>query len=1015
MIRINYNGTYKDVQPTDASYRLMEIGSGKMVSLMFSLTELIDFPIGSYIIVNNERYETFELFPYTMVNERQYDYTMSFYDDVRSFENYKFRNHVDGRLKFVLTAKPHEFVEHICRNLNAHNLGTTWIVGDCIDCSERTQSFNHNSIREALDSIAKLFDTEWEIRSVANAETTTYKINLRKTEYNKANALELAYGMGNGFKSGIGREMSEERAVDVLFVEGGERNIDQSKYTYEKEIEGLTQTLHANVLRLPKNADFLYFPPETEEITDPDNPDYGTLYNWSSSMPSELREKSFRFKTDADGFSIYRAENVANGYEESLDLTDIYPMREEIIEKVLTEDGREVYDAQGNIINTDEHHFYDLILAEDVVDYGDPTIWESGSEVTMIFQKGMLMGKEFKVSAYVKAEKRLKIQPQEIDGLKMPDPSSGYMPKIGEKIAVFHINLPNEYITAAERKMALQAAHYLWKHSEPEVKFNGVVDGIWAKKNWADIRNKIGLGYYVKFKDKNIAPNGKLMRIVGMKDYINKPHSPELTLSNTTVAQGVSSQLKKAAQNEVYTEQKISDVMQFAKRSFNDGKETLEMLDKAFKDKYTEGIDPSTVHTLAMLIGDESLQFEFGEVTGYYAPRAVRTFNVVEWEPTFDAATRTLQVRTDLVLRHKEFVSINGCNNIIGKLIDPNYPYWKMNLPQDNIVIPAEKDNVPFYLYAVVGKNYEIGFVVENGEYVLSETEMSDTDENFYFLIGTLNSANSNGERSFASVYGKTEISGGRITTDLIRSNDGTTYFDLKNNVIVGKINFKDGLISSRVWVGNDEQTAIAGLGGKIGGKDVVLWAGKDGDNYRFVLQEDGTMIFTDNNGQGLMGIYPNVGQIIANYISATTVQANKFIGQFSGSFYPEVPLANNAKALPNRMYVPVWIGKVYFNNNNYHSSYTYRARVQVYSGSQDNFDITVGMLGDGQCSIVFDFPFSNVDDYFVTMSGFAREDGAQCYATIQDKRVNGFFVIIADDSSRNNLDFSMQIWARTT
>lgn len=1017
-MKIYYNDTYTEVQPKDSSYRIRQIGDYNMVSLEFSLTYFVDFPIGSHIVFEGGKYKTYAIFPFTKVNDRQYDYVLSFFDNAKSAENYKFRNHVDRRLKFTLTAKPHEFVEHIVENLNERDTETErWSVGDCVDCNERTQSFSHNSIREALDSIAKLFDTEWEIDGK--------RINLRKTEYNKDMPLELSYGKGNGFKSGIGRTLSEEQAVDVLFVEGGERNIDQSKYTYDVEIEGVIQTLHADTLRLPKNETFYYFPPQTDGIENPDNKDYGTIKTatefWSSSKSdlekNTLAAKAFVFHTDKDGFSMYRDTYLADGYEDSLDLTDIYPMREEIIESVVCEDGRPVYDANGKVINKDDKHFYDLILSENVVNYGDNKIWESGEQVTIIFQNGMLQGKEFNVSKYVANEKRLKIQPAEIDGIKMPDPDSGYMPKIGEKFAVFHIKLPDEYISQAERKMALQAAYYLWKHSEPEVEFHGSIDGIWAKKNWADIRNKIGLGYYVKFSDNDIAKDGKLMRIIAIKDYINNPHFPELTLSNTTVAQGVSSQLKEIAQNEVYTQKQISDVVQFAKRSFKDSEETLKLVEQHFVDKYSEGISPSDIHTVYALFGDSNLQFEFGTVELF--AKEVKSFQVVTWEPTFDEKTRILHVRNDLFLRNRGLAKASNCRNVIGNIDDNCYPYWAMQLPSNEIAIDAEKDNVPFYLYACVSKSYRIGFVVEQGEYVLSENKLTDSADNYYFLIGILNSANENGNRSFISLYGMTEIGGGRISTELIRSNDGTTYIDLKNNVIAGKINFKDGLISNRIWVGKSEDTATAGFGGTdyFSSRSVVLWAGKNGDVCRLKIYDDGSIYWFDENGNVEMSIFPSIGAFL-DYLTCGRILAQKNItcsGEIQGNFRPDVPLANNVKALPY-MYVPVWIGRVYFNNNQYYSSYSYRAQVKQYSGKYDSFDITVGWLGgDGQCSVVFDYPFSAADDYFVTFQGSALNKNWACYACIQEKRNNGFFALAADDNTPNNLNFYMQIWARTT
>ena len=60
----------------------------------------------------------------------------------------------------------------------------------------------------------------------------------------------------------------------------------------------------------------------------------------------------------------------------------------------------------------------------------------------------------------------------------------------------------------------------------------------------------------------------------------------------------------------------------------------------------------------------------------------------------------------------------------------------------------------------------------------------SDSDtQNYYLLIGILNSEY-DGERSFVSLYGYSEVLPGRITTDRIVSSGGNSYFDLVNNAM---------------------------------------------------------------------------------------------------------------------------------------------------------------------------------------------------------------------------------------
>ena len=82
-----------------------------------------------------------------------------------------------GKQQVRYTAKPFEMIQHICDNLNMDGRDSGWSVGFCVESVEKTQSFSHNSVLDALNSIASLFDTEWEIIGK--------KINLRKVEYNK--------------------------------------------------------------------------------------------------------------------------------------------------------------------------------------------------------------------------------------------------------------------------------------------------------------------------------------------------------------------------------------------------------------------------------------------------------------------------------------------------------------------------------------------------------------------------------------------------------------------------------------------------------------------------------------------------------------------------------------------------------------------------------------------------------------------------------------------------------------
>lgn len=125
--------------------------------------------------------------------------------------------------------------------------------------------------------------------------------------------------------------------------------------------------------------------------------------------------------------------------------------------------------------------------------------------MTVIFQSGMLSGKEFEVK-YTHAGRKFEIVPQEIDGITMPD-GNIWMPKVGDKYAVFGIQLPEAYIsdnatrTGASWDVFREAAKYLYEHEDKKFTFNGTLDGIWAKKRWLQVGGKIILGGFVNFTD----------------------------------------------------------------------------------------------------------------------------------------------------------------------------------------------------------------------------------------------------------------------------------------------------------------------------------------------------------------------------------------------------------------------------------------------------------------------------------------------------------------------------------
>ena len=144
--------------------------------------------------------------------------------------------------------------------------------------------------------------------------------------------------------------------------------------------------------------------------------------------------------------------------------------------------------------------------------------------------------------------------------------------------------------------MFREAVQYMYENEEESFTFKGELDGIWANKHWLEIGGKLQPGSYILFSDKQFQPDGLAIRITGIKDYINNPHSLELELSNTPVAGFVSSELGKIDGNEVKDEGRHNDALSFTKRRWRDAVEGLSMLEDAISG-FSASINPITIQT----------------------------------------------------------------------------------------------------------------------------------------------------------------------------------------------------------------------------------------------------------------------------------------------------------------------------------------------------------------------------------------------------------------------------------
>ena len=710
-MQINFNTNRLDILPTDESYRYRSIMGEHTLTLYFSLPTYTEIPTGAWCEFQGERYTLNQPAKIVKHNTQHFEYTLTMDSEGANLKNYKFRNPNDKTLKFPFTASPRYHIQILVDCLNMIDSG--WTLGTTIEAPEKLISYNHNNCLEALEMIAKAFETEYEIIGKT--------IHLHKVEYFKNNPLPLQYGKGKGFKTGVSRTTEQSR-ITRLYVQGGERNIDRSKYGNKE-------------LLLPKSQEYVY-----EGVT---------------------------FVSDDKGLSITikNPKNPSFGgagggiNEQSLDLSHIYPKRKGTISAVF-----EVDKAK---------HFYDFTdtTIPQTLNFSDLQI--KGEKMVIYFESGMLSGREFEVQKYDHTQKRFQLQPKEEDGTTMPNDI--FKPAVGDQYSVYNMQMPNAYIcdnatqSGASWEMMKEACKYLYENRADHFTFTGDLDGIWAKKHWANVGGRLKMGAYIHFSDTEFQRTPVAIRIVGIKEYVNNPYSPQIELSNKVQGQSFATEIRKLQNQEVYFGELNKRILSETKRSWRNALETIKQVEEAFPE-YTKSIIPVTIQTMMALVGNKSGQFVFvsSKANPITVPHSLY----------FNKATKQLNAGSGWI-KHYAL----GTTDIKPNYSAADYKYWYAPAFVSGRLDDKAKT---YYLYIKASK------VVETAQFVLSETKIDIEQEAgyYHFLYATVNSEY-NGERGIAQLNGFTEITGGQIKTDKITSGNGEQYIQLLDNEIRIKANLQ--------------------------------------------------------------------------------------------------------------------------------------------------------------------------------------------------------------------------------
>ncbi|WP_165043718.1 hypothetical protein [Dysgonomonas sp. ZJ709] len=520
-------------------------------------------------------------------------------------------------------------------------------------------------------------------------------------------------------------EKMRESAVDLSYgydngILGGitRTQFDDSKIINRVFIEGSDQNIDRstygnNTLLLPKNKTIVY--------------------------------EGISYRTDSSGSYVERVTPLP-GSEDSLDITKIFPQRVGTVSAV-----EKINDAQGlyNIIDSS---------IPDSLDFSKSII--ASETMTVIFQTGQLAGKEFD-SNYIHASRRFELAPFTDSGQILPQ--GNIIPAIGDKYAVFHMRMPATYITEAETKALNEVVKYLWEGEQAQYTYVLPLDGIYAKREWGAIGGFLNCGYFIRFSSPQYQVEPVNIRIIAVEEYVNKPKSPKLTIANNVSGKSLGSVLNEIPTQETAVDRKDGAIREYARRRYRDVLEFAEAVKGMVDDFETDFISAAAFESLTYRAGVKSLQYQF---------LATNMTTVIEPYMYFDPATKTF--RCDAVrFQHMTL----GIDNVQPDRDLLGFKFW--TAPAFTFDDFSEV-NKPYYLYLNCSTTFSLvnGRNVGTANFFVSteKIKINDVAGRTTLWVGLLSSENMDGDRSFRTVYGFTEILPGQITADTFLSADGKSF-----------------------------------------------------------------------------------------------------------------------------------------------------------------------------------------------------------------------------------------------
>ena len=595
---------------------------------------LIEWQIGDYVdyFRTGKRYKLYS-FPMPNKVARANSYGGSFeYSSVQFFAATKeleiapFRDLVPEDNKIHFSTRPdvstYENVYGIARRIQEcinDIFPNRWRVevfdtddADLLSLLNETKEFSVSG-GSCLDALSQIYET-WKnvgwihtYDSVNDIDVITIgRANVRDAE-NTSDA--FAYGKGNGLTSIRKATANEGEFATRLYVYGSERNI-QTRYYNGLDILN-KDSVDIRDLILPVNV-------------------------WGTTDGKPDASKAYLQADDSiiEKYGLIPRIIYFDGNENEEIFPSIKGLTMAKVRKAMIDAG------QGNseYLPGDSDSRIDQVKQASITDAGDKESIEKNRTFGMILnpvgfniaeqgkltsegyatismKSGMCAGRDFKV---LKCERIaldnslvLTLERAWDESIGMGFPNKTYPIVSGEEFVLLDIPMPDFYITLAAETLFDAAEKRLADYTRVSAFYEPSINSIKIK----DGGKPLYPGMFMQIQDNDVVDTESHTDFV-MIDTLTIDEHSELPSYRVTLREQ-----KRAARNYAALEDMIMDAKESAKESvakerrysdrrFRDVQETIGLLQGAL-DNFSEGINPITVQTMALMLGDQSLQYKF--------------------------------------------------------------------------------------------------------------------------------------------------------------------------------------------------------------------------------------------------------------------------------------------------------------------------------------------------------------------------------------------------------------------